>query len=67
MIIQGDNLAALKSLLPYYAGQIECIFIDPPYNAGTAFDIYDDSREISYQNLGPDLTSFKNNAYSPLG
>jgi adenine-specific DNA-methyltransferase len=30
MLIQGDNLDALKSLLPYYAGQVKCIYIDPP-------------------------------------
>lgn len=38
MLIQGDNLAALKSLLPYYAGQVKCIYIDPPYNTGGAFE-----------------------------
>ncbi len=32
MLIQGDNLDALKALLPYYAGQVKCIYIDPPYN-----------------------------------
>jgi len=47
LLIQGDNLAALKSLLPYYAGQVKCIFIDPPYNTGSAFDHYDDSLEHS--------------------
>ncbi|MFL2659753.1 MAG: hypothetical protein ACJ0GZ_02105 [Alphaproteobacteria bacterium] len=36
MIIQGDNLDALKSLLPYYAGKVKCIYIDPPYNTGDA-------------------------------
>ena len=34
MLIKGDNLDALKSLLPYYGGQVKCIFIDPPYNKG---------------------------------
>ena len=34
MIIHGDNLAALKSLLPQYEGRIDCIYIDPPYNTG---------------------------------
>ena len=33
MLIQGDNLDALKALLPYYAGQVNCVFIDPPYNS----------------------------------
>lgn len=32
MLIQGDNLDALKALLPYYAGRVKCIYIDPPYN-----------------------------------
>lgn len=45
MLIQGDNLEALKSLLPYYAGQVKCIFIDPPYNTKSAFEHYDDSLE----------------------
>jgi adenine-specific DNA-methyltransferase len=47
MLIQGDNLAALKSLLPYYAGQVKCIFIDPPCNTGSAFEHYDDNLEHS--------------------
>lgn len=47
MLIQGDNLAALKSLLPYYAGQVKCIYIDPPYNTGSAFEKYDDNLEHS--------------------
>ena len=34
LIVQGDNLEALKALLPYYAGQVKCIYIDPPYNTG---------------------------------
>ena len=36
MLIQGDNLEALKALLPFYAGRVKCIFIVPPYNAETA-------------------------------
>ncbi len=47
MLIQGDNLAALKSLLPYYAGLVKCIYIDPPYNTGSAFEHYDDNLEHS--------------------
>jgi len=43
MIIQGDNLAALKALLPYYRGMARCIYIDPPYNTGAAFEHYDDN------------------------
>ena len=34
MLIQGDNLEALKALLPFYAGRVKCIYIDPPYNTG---------------------------------
>src|SRR5450755_2659791 len=47
MLIQGDNLEALKSLLPYYAGRVKCIFIDPPYNTRSAFEHYDDNLERS--------------------
>ena len=47
MIIHGDNLLALKSLLPEYEGQIKCIYIDPPYNTGSAFEHYDDNLEHS--------------------
>lgn len=47
MLIQGDNLEALKSLLPYYAGQVKCIYIDPPYNTRSAFEHYDDNLEHS--------------------
>lgn len=43
MLIQGDNLDALKALLPYYAGRVKCIYIDPPYNTRSAFDHYDDN------------------------
>jgi adenine-specific DNA-methyltransferase len=47
MLIEGDNLEALKALLPYYAGQVKCVFIDPPYNTGSAFEHYDDNIEHS--------------------
>jgi adenine-specific DNA-methyltransferase len=47
MILQGDNLEALKSLLPFYAGQVKCIYIDPPYNTKSAFEHYDDNLEHS--------------------
>ncbi len=47
MLIQGDNLEALKALLPYYAGAVKCIYIDPPYNTGSAFEHYDDNLEHS--------------------
>ena len=45
MLIQGDNLLALKALLPFYAGQVKCIFIDPPYNTRLDFGHYDDNLE----------------------
>jgi len=45
MLIQGDNLDALKALLPFYAGRVKCIFIDPPYNTQSAFEHYDDNLE----------------------
>jgi len=45
MLIQGDNLEALKALLPFYAGQVKCIYIDPPYNTNSAFKQYDDNLE----------------------
>ena len=47
MLIQGDNLEALKALLPFYAGQVKCIYIDPPYNTKSAFEHYDDNLEHS--------------------
>ena len=47
MLIQGDNLDALKALLPFYAGQVRCIYIDPPYNTRSAFEHYDDNLEHS--------------------
>jgi len=42
LIIQGDNLKALKALLPTYAGKVKCIYIDPPYNTGNESWIYSD-------------------------
>jgi adenine-specific DNA-methyltransferase len=42
LIVQGDNLVALKALLPYYAGQVKCICIDPPYNTGEQTWTYND-------------------------
>ena len=43
MIIHGDNLEALKSLLPKYEGKVDCIYIDPPYNTGNEGWIYNDN------------------------
>ena len=45
MIIQDNNLAALKALLPFYTGKVQCIYIDPPYNTRSAFEQYDDNLE----------------------
>lgn len=42
LIVEGDNLLALKALLPYYAGQVKCIYIDPPYNTGNEGWVYPD-------------------------
>lgn len=47
MLIQGENLEALKSLLPYYRGAVKCIYIDPPHNTRSAFEHYDDNLEHS--------------------
>jgi adenine-specific DNA-methyltransferase len=43
LIIQGDNLHALKALLPLYAGKVDCVFIDPPYNTGNENWAYNDN------------------------
>lgn len=43
MIIHGDNLLALKSLLPQYEGKVDCIYIDPPYNTGNEKWVYNDN------------------------
>lgn len=47
LLIQGDNLLALKALEQQFRGQVKCIFIDPPYNTGSAFTHYDDGLEHS--------------------
>tara|TARA_Y100001956_G_scaffold50981_1_gene49714 strand:+ start:7176 stop:8783 length:1608 start_codon:yes stop_codon:yes gene_type:complete len=46
-LIFGDNLLALKALEQEYAGKVKCVFIDPPYNTGSAFEHYDDGVEHS--------------------
>ncbi len=43
LIIHGDNLAALKALLPRYEGRVDCIYIDPPYNTGNEGWVYNDN------------------------
>ena len=45
LIVQGDNLDALNSLLPFYRGRVKCVYIDPPYNTHSAFEHYDDNFE----------------------
>ncbi len=47
LLVQGDNLLALKALEAEYAGKVKCIYIDPPYNTGSAFTQYDDGVEHS--------------------
>jgi adenine-specific DNA-methyltransferase len=47
MLIHGDNLLALKALEKDFTGKIKCIYIDPPYNTGSAFEHYDDNLEHS--------------------
>lgn len=47
MLIHGDNLLALKALEQNFAGMVKCIYIDPPYNTGSAFEHYDDNLEHS--------------------
>lgn len=44
-LIFGDNLLALKALEQEFAGKVKCVFIDPPYNTGSAFKHYDDGLE----------------------
>lgn len=43
LIVEGDNLEALKALLPYYKGKVKCIYIDPPYNTGNEGWVYNDN------------------------
>ena len=47
MLIKGDNLLALKALEAEFTGKVKCIYIDPPYNTGNAFEHYDDGLEHS--------------------
>lgn len=47
LLIQGDNLLALKALLPAYRGRVKCVFIDPTYNTQSAFEHYNDKLEHS--------------------
>ena len=47
LLIQGDNMLALKALIPFYAGRVKCIYADPPFNTEQAFPDYDDRLEHS--------------------
>lgn len=47
LLIQGDDLLALKALLPFYRGRVKCVFIDPPCNTQSASEHYDDKLEHS--------------------
>lgn len=62
MLIHGDNLLALKALEQDYAGKVKCIYIDPPYNTGSAFEHYDDGVEHSLwlSLMKPRLTILRN-------
>ena len=48
MIIRGDNLEALKALLPQFEGKVKCIYIDPPYNTGEEGWVYNDNVNVSF-------------------
>ena len=62
MLIHGDNLIELQSLQQYFAGRVKCIYIDPPYNTGSAFEYYDDGLEHSewLQMMAPRLRLLRN-------
>ena len=62
ILIHGDNLLALKALEQDYAGKVKCIYIDPPYNTGNAFEHYDDGVEHSLwlSLIKPRLTILRN-------
>ena len=68
MLIHGDNLLALKALENKYAGKVKCIYIDPPYNTGEAFDEYNDTLEHSiWLQLIKDRIKLLWNLLSPNG
>lgn len=67
-LIFGDNLLALKALEQEFTGKIKCIFIDPPYNTGSAFSLYDDGIEHSlWLNLIRDRLELMRNLLHPSG
>ena len=63
LLIQGDNLETLKALMPFHAGRVKCIYIDPPYNTRSAFEHYDDSLEHCAV-AGDDVAAFGTSARS---
>jgi adenine-specific DNA-methyltransferase len=68
MLIYGDNLLALKALEHDFTGKIKCIYIDPPFNTGAAFENYDDSLEHSiWLKLMYERLNILNNLLSPDG
>lgn len=68
MLIHGDNLLALKALEQDFTGKIKCIYIDPPYNTGSAFEYYDDGLEHSiWLSLMRDRLEILKNLLSPDG
>lgn len=68
MLIRGDNLLALKALEQDFANQVKCIYIDPPYNTGNAFEHYDDGLEHSqWLNLMLPRLKILRNLLSPEG
>ena len=68
VLIQGDNLLALKALEVKYARQVKCVYIDPPYNTGSAFELYDDSVEHStWLSLMRDRLEIIRNLLAPNG
>lgn len=68
MLIHGDNLLALKALEQNFAGRVKCIYIDPPYNTGSAFEHYDDNLEHStWLSLMKSRLEILRNLLSPSG
>ena len=63
MIIRGDNLEALQALLPYYKGQVKCIYIDPPYNTGGKDFKYDDTFIDEKDGFRKSIGSLQQRAY----
>jgi len=61
LLVQGDNLHALKALLPYYAGKVKCIYIDPPYNTGNEGWQYNDNVNA------PEIRAWLNKVVGPEG